>query len=139
MGLGMGCGLYNPAFATLGRLYGAEAQPAITTLTLWGGFASTICCPLSGFLVGQIGWRGACLAYAGRHLVFTLPLVLAFIPSVPARPLGPGSAALTDAPLPVDRRLFMLFAGVLALGGAVMSIVSVHLLTLLQARGVPLA
>ncbi len=37
LGLGMGCGLYDPAFATLGRLYGAEARPAITTLTLWGG------------------------------------------------------------------------------------------------------
>ncbi len=42
LGLGMGCGLYDPAFATLGRLYGAEARPAITTLTLWGGFASTV-------------------------------------------------------------------------------------------------
>jgi MFS family permease len=49
LGLGMGCGLYDPAFATLGRLYGAEARPAITTLTLWGGFASTVCWPLSAY------------------------------------------------------------------------------------------
>ena len=49
IGLGMGCGLYDPAFATLGRLYGAEARPAITTLTLWGGFASTVCWPLSAY------------------------------------------------------------------------------------------
>ncbi|MBY0252501.1 MAG: MFS transporter, partial [Methylobacterium organophilum] len=76
LGLGMGCGLYDPAFATLGRLYGAEARPAITTLTLWGGFASTVCWPLSAFLVEQVGWRGACLAYAGLHLAVTLPLVL---------------------------------------------------------------
>lgn len=34
LGLGMGCGLYDPAFATLGRLYGSGARPAITTLTL---------------------------------------------------------------------------------------------------------
>lgn len=58
IGLGMGCGLYDPAFATLGRLYGAEARPAITTLTLWGGFASTVCWPLSALLVEQVGWRG---------------------------------------------------------------------------------
>lgn len=30
MGLGMGAGLYYPAFAMLGRLYGADARPAIT-------------------------------------------------------------------------------------------------------------
>ena len=65
VGLGMGTGLYDPAFATLGLLYGAEARPAITTLTLWGGFASTVCWPLSAFLIEQVGWRGTCLAYAG--------------------------------------------------------------------------
>lgn len=53
-GLGVGTGLDDPAFATLGRLYGAEARPAITTLTLWGGFASTVCWPLSAFLVEQV-------------------------------------------------------------------------------------
>lgn len=38
VGLGMGTGLYDLAFATLGRPCGTEARPAITTLTLWGGF-----------------------------------------------------------------------------------------------------
>ena len=28
LGLGMGAGLYDPAFATLGRLYGDAARPA---------------------------------------------------------------------------------------------------------------
>ena len=78
----MGSGLYDPAFATLGRLYGAEARPAITTLTLWGGFASTVCWPLSAFLVARVGWRGTCLAYAGLHIGVTLPLVLLLIPKV---------------------------------------------------------
>src|SRR5579872_1719567 len=51
IGLGMGAGLYDAAFATLGRLYGHEARSAITTLTLFGGFASTVCWPLSALLV----------------------------------------------------------------------------------------
>jgi MFS family permease len=51
IGLGMGAGLYDAAFATLGRLYGQEARVAIATLTLFGGFASTACWPLSAFLV----------------------------------------------------------------------------------------
>jgi len=140
LGLGMGCGLYDPAFATLGRLYGAEARPAITTLTLWGGFASTVCWPLSAFLVAHVGWRGACLAYAGLHIGVTLPLVLLLIPKVSAVPMAAERQQASAGPLSgAERRAFLLFAGVLILGGAIMSLVSVHLLTLLQARGVALA
>ncbi|MDP4021125.1 MFS transporter [Methylobacterium sp. NEAU 140] len=140
IGLGMGCGLYDPAFATLGRLYGAEARPAITTLTLWGGFASTVCWPLSAFLVEQVGWRHACLAYAGLHLVVTLPLVLSLIPKAPARKPARGEEHHADVPLtPRERRAYRLIAGVLVLGGTVMTLVSVHLIALLQARGVALA
>lgn len=140
VGLGMGCGLYDPAFATLGRLYGAEARPAITTLTLWGGFASTVSWPLSAFLLDHGGWRWACFVYAGLQLVVSLPLILTLIPPAPARPVG-----ATDNPAPVvalapaERWPFLLMAGVLILGGAVMSLLSAHILTLLQARGVPLA
>ncbi|WP_279356745.1 MFS transporter [Methylobacterium indicum] len=140
LGLGMGCGLYDPAFATLGRLYGAEARPAITTLTLWGGFASTVCWPLSAFLVEQVGWRGACLAYASLHLLVTLPLVLGLIPRASALPTGPDAGHRDEAPLTSrERRGFLLMAGVLVLGGTVMALVSVHLIALLQARGVALA
>ncbi len=136
----MACGLYDPAFATLGRLYGAEARPAITTLTLWGGFASTVCWPLSAFLVAQIGWRGACLTYAGLHLLITLPLALLFIPSAPALPVPTDTHRAAAGPFSsAERRAFPLFAGVLVLGGAIMALVSVHLITLLQKRGVALA
>ncbi|MGW5961016.1 MFS transporter [Methylorubrum thiocyanatum] len=140
IGLGMGCGLYDPAFATLGRLYGAEARSAIITLTLWGGFASTVCWPLSAFLVEQVGWRNACLAYAGLHLTVTLPLVLWLIPKAPALATGPDMGRRVEAPLTSrERRGFLLMAGVLVLGGTVMALVSVHLIALLQARGVALA
>ena len=139
IGLGMGCGLYDPAFATLGRLYGAEARPAITTLTLWGGFASTVCWPLSAYMVAHFGWRGACFAYAGLHLLVTLPLVLLVIPSAPVLSTVVDHQKASAAPLTDrERRAFLLFAGVLILGGAIMSLVSVHLLTLLQGRGVAL-
>lgn len=42
IGAGMGTGLYDAVFATLGRIYGSEARGPITKLTLFGGFASTI-------------------------------------------------------------------------------------------------
>jgi MFS family permease len=62
IGVGMGAGLYDAAFGTLGRLYGHDARSAITTLTLFGGFASTVCWPLSAYLVSEVGWRETCLA-----------------------------------------------------------------------------
>lgn len=140
IGIGMGTGLYDPAFATLGRLYGAQARPAIAALTLWGGLASTVSWPLSAVLVERIGWRGTCLVYAGLQLAVSLPLVLTMIPRAPARACGTeaGRRAMTalDAH---ERRPFLLMAGILVLGGGVMSLLSAHVLTLLQARGVPLA
>ena len=80
IGVGMGAGLYDAAFGTLGGLYGRDARSAITTLTLFGGFASTVCWPLSAFMVAELGWRGACLVYAVIQLGLALPLYLLVIP-----------------------------------------------------------
>lgn len=73
LGLGMGAGLYDPAFATLGRIYGEEARGPITALTLYGGFSSTICWPLAAWLNAEFGWRGTCFAFAGLQLGLILP------------------------------------------------------------------
>ena len=51
LGAGMGAGLYDAAFASLGALYGKAARGAITSVTLFGGFASTVCWPVSAYLV----------------------------------------------------------------------------------------
>ncbi len=80
IGLAMGAGLYDPAFATLGRLYGEHARSAITHLTLFGGFASTVCWPLSALFVEQFGWRGASAAYAAISVIVVLPLYLLGVP-----------------------------------------------------------
>jgi MFS family permease len=63
LGAGMGTGLYDAVFAALGKLYGKEARTPITNLTLFGGFASTVCWPLSALLAETVGWRGACFVY----------------------------------------------------------------------------
>ncbi|WP_407922271.1 MFS transporter, partial [Aureimonas psammosilenae] len=139
VGLGMGMGLYDPAFATLGRLYGADARSAITTLTLWGGFASTVCWPLSAFMVEHVGWRGACLAYAALHICVSLPLALVAVPSGVATNISTGQRFEHRAPSGEQRRAFLLLAGVLVLCSTIFGLVSVHLLTLLQARGETLA
>lgn len=138
IGLGMAAGLYDPAFATLGALYGREARRAITTLTLWGGFASTVCWPLSALLLEHLGWRGAALAYAGLHLCLSAPLILWLVPPAPATG-GPKPRAQPISLAPEERRSFLLMAAILTLAGLATTILSVHLLTLLAARGLSLS
>ena len=64
LGVAMAASLYDPAFATLGRIFGAGARAPITTLTLAGGFASTVSWPATQFLIDRVGWRGTYLVYA---------------------------------------------------------------------------
>ncbi|MCX5496278.1 MFS transporter [Kaistia dalseonensis] len=139
IGIGMGAGLYDASFATLGRIYGTSARRAISTLTLWGGFASTVCWPLTAAMASHFGWRVTCIAYAAIQLSICLPLILSSIPTA-ARPASATTKRRSSAPLAAgQRRALFLLIGVLVLGSLTMTMVSVHLLTLLQARGLSMA
>jgi predicted MFS family arabinose efflux permease len=98
MGLAMGSGLYEAAFASLVRLYGHEARSAITGITLIAGFASTVGWPLTAALEHALGWRGACWAWAALHLLVGLPLH-AWLP----RACPKGAAATSTASTATDR------------------------------------
>jgi MFS family permease len=74
IGVAMGSGLYEAAFSSLVRLYGHHARGAITGITLIAGFASTVGWPLSAWMEARFGWRGACVGWAGLHLLIGLPL-----------------------------------------------------------------
>jgi len=144
MGIGMGAGLYDAGFATLGKLYGVDARRMIVTLTLFGGFASTVCWPFSAFLVEQVGWRDACLVYAAIHLLVALPIHLLVLPNRNRRESGPTLIQPGDSPgteLVVRKHLaaFVLMTSAIALCSVISSVVSVHLLTILQAGGLSLA
>lgn len=58
----MGLGLYDTAFATLGRIYGSNARSAITGITLIAGFASTVDWPLTAWAVRRPGHLQKCTA-----------------------------------------------------------------------------
>jgi MFS family permease len=144
MGLGMGAGLYDAAFATLGRIYGQGARSTITTLTLFGGFASTTCWPLSAWLVSDLGWRGACWTYAAIHLLVLLPIYLFLLPrqahyqangATPDPAAKPRSRHNTAR----DRAVLLLLGAVIATAAMISATMSVHMLTILQARGMTLA
>src|SRR6202011_1585613 len=68
LGVGIGMGLYDPAFATLTWLYGRDARSSITGITLIAGFASAI------------GWRAACLIWAGLNMLLAAPVNWLAIP-----------------------------------------------------------
>ena len=74
LGAAMAASLYDPAFATLGRIFGAGARGPITTLTLAGGFASTVSWPATQFLIDKVGWRGTYLVYAALLALVAAPL-----------------------------------------------------------------
>jgi MFS family permease len=114
----------------------------IVRLTLFGGFASTVCWPFSAFLVEQVGWRGACLVYAAIHLFAALPIHLFLVPTPPRLVKEPDARAQGNRPALVAREhliAFALMASAIALCSVISSVVAVHLLTILQAGGLSLA
>src|SRR5882757_10505159 len=103
MAIGMGLGLYDSAFATLGRLYGTDARGAITGITLLAGFASTIGWPLSAWGAATIGWRETCLAWAAVHLFIALPMNWFLLPRPSGLTAGTVAAqrAAVHKPIPI--------------------------------------
>jgi hypothetical protein len=137
----MGSGLTDAAFSTLGNIYGESARSAITSLTLFAGFASTICWPLSAYFVEHLGWRGTCFAYAAIQIGIAFPMLLLALPN---RSLVGSShehigtlerASLAAGELP----LFAVLATVVTFSASILSMLGVHLLPVLQARGLELS
>ena len=132
LGVGMAMGLYDPAFATLTGLYGRAARGPITGITLIAGFASTVGWPLSAFLDGHFGWRGACLIWAGLHILVGLPLNRFLIPKAP--PPEKLAEAEGEAP-PAPRGAMPLLAFVFAATWFVTGAMAAHLPHLLEIVG----
>ena len=139
IGAGMGAGLYDAAFSTLGNIYGSNARGAIAAVTLFGGFASTVCWPLSAYLVQSLGWREACFAYAAIQIAVSLPIHILALPRGRRVTAAAGEVTAPVRLQPGERGIFAVLAAVVTIGAAILSIVGTHLLPLLQARGLDLA
>ena len=134
LGVGIGMGLYDPAFATLTWLYGRDARSSITGITLIAGFASTIGWPLSAVFLHELGWRPACLIWAGLNIVLAAPLNWLTIPGQGM--LEPLRETKTEIPTAASQRagmpvLVFFFAATWFVQGAM----AAHLPSLLQATG----
>ena len=149
MGAAMGMGLYDAAFAALVRLFGPDARRSISGITLIAGFASSVGWPLTAWMEAHWGWRGACLGWAGLHLLLVMPLNLT-VPRVapadaqradaPAAPAAAAAALDSPPPAPSARTLqLVVLAGLFTLMGFVSTAIATHLPAILQAAGAPLA
>jgi predicted MFS family arabinose efflux permease len=142
LGVGMGLGLYEAAFATLGTLYGRAARRGITIVTLLGGFASTIGWPLTAALMPAIGWRSTCLVFAAVNLLLVLP-VYALLPRAGAGGEATATAAVdpSEIPLPADwvRRSFLFLAAFFTLRALISTTMSVQLPAMLAGLGLSVA
>jgi len=137
LGAVMAATLYDPAFAVLARLFKEGPRKAITVLTLFGGFASTVFWPLTQGLLETLDWRQTLWVLAAINLLLCVPIHALLLP----RATPAGRHAATAAPPRTRWRELLKRPGFAWLCAAftantlVFSALAVHLLTLLGSRG----
>jgi predicted MFS family arabinose efflux permease len=139
-GVAMAACLYDAAFTALNELAGASYRKAVTAVTLFGGFASTVFWPLSQVLMDAIGWRETLAVYAALQAFVCLPIHLWLLPRRPSRThvdVKPDDARDTAAA--ADASDYAWLALAFAMGAFVFSAMSVHLITLLKSGGLAAA
>ena len=134
-GAAMAGALYDPAFAALSYHAGDRYRRAVTSLTLFGGFASTVFWPLSQVLLDAVGWRHAFACYALMHLLVCLPIHRFVVPR--ARVASAGLAHAPATRLARPEASLRGLAAAFAIATFVFGVVAVHLINLLTAAGVP--
>ena len=149
LGLAMRFSLYDAAFAALVQVTPANGRRAISYLTLYGGFASTVFWPIGHALNGAIGWRATLLVFALINLAACMPLHwlgLARRDSVAtttgAAKSTAASQAATGTPPPLegrDRLIAMaLFSLIMSANAFVFGALAVHLVGVIEFTGVAL-
>jgi len=140
LGVGLAASLYDAAFATLGRIFGAAARSPITVLTLAGGFASTVGWPSTHLLMNAAGWRGTYLVYAALLALVCAPLHVFLLPrSRAVVHATPADVAKSPALLPPHGLAFLLVAAAFASYAFVPSALSAHLLAVFGRSGIDAA
>jgi MFS family permease len=132
LGIGMGFGLYDAAFAALGRIYGDAARRSITGITLMAGFASTVGWPLTAWGLETIGWRDTCFGWALAHILIGLPINFFMLPAVTGAKAAIAAAAKPH--IPIDRTMILL-AFTFAAAWTVTGAMAAHMPRILEAAG----
>jgi Major Facilitator Superfamily len=142
LGIGMRCCLYDAAFAALVQVTPARGRKAISYLTLYGAYASTVFWVVGYYLNEAYGWRGTLIAFAAINLAICLPLNWL---GLARREASEGRATRDVSPAPspdgpvLEGRMrvvgIILFALIMSLNGFVFGVISIQLVPLLEAAG----
>ncbi len=139
-GLAMAGSLYEAAFATLNRTVALhEYRRAVTLLTLFGGFASTVFWPLTHGLLEGVGWRNACFIYAALQWLYCLPVHVWLIPPPRGVPSASSADAVPATVAPSTGPRFAALAAAFASNAFIFSVMSVYLIPILGWRGLSAA
>src|SRR5262249_48018665 len=146
LGLGMRLSLYDAAFAALVQVAPSRGRMAISYLTLFGAFASSVFWVVGHALEEHVGWRQTLVLFAFINLAVCLPLHWwGLAPREAgegrAAPAGPPPAAPDGQPLGGQTRSVAtaLLALIMSLNGFVFGVTSVQLVPLLEAAGLATA
>jgi len=145
LGLGMRLSLYDAAFAALVQVVPSRGRLAISYLTLFGAFASTVFWVAGHYFNETGGWRQTLVLFAAINLAVCLPLNwigLARKEAAGREEAAANGKAVRDAPplMGAQRAVALtLFALVMSLNSFVFGVVSVQLVPLLEAAGLATA
>ena len=146
LGLGMRCCLYDAAFAALVQVTPTRGRTAISYLTLYGAFASSIFWTIGHYLNQWVGWRQTLMVFAAVNLAVCLPLNwFGLARREDAQPVAVSAPEATISPEgPVlEGRMrtvgVILFALIMSLNGFVFGVISQQLVFLLEASGLAAA
>jgi len=145
LGVAMRLCLYDAAFAALVQVVPSRGRLAISYLTLFGAFASTVFWVVGHYLNEAVGWRQTLVAFAAINLVVCLPLNwLGLARHEAPRAEGaapPAQAAVESKPLEGRARTvaMVLLSLIMSLNAFVFGIVTVQLVPMLEAAGLATA
>jgi MFS family permease len=141
LGVGMRCCLYDAAFAALVQVTPTRGRKAISYLTLYGAYASTVFWVIGHYLNAAFGWRGTLIIFAAINFVICLPLNWIGLahrdPPEYSVTEAPGAFS-SDGPALEGRTRVIgigLFALIMSLNGFVFGVISIQLVPLLEAAG----
>ena len=143
LGVSMRMCLYDAAFAALVQVTPSRGRRAISYLTLFGGFASSVFWPIAHSLNAAYGWRTTLLIFAAINLCVCLPLHWIGLArrenqaqAEVAAATAPASAAAAP-PLEGPARMLamLLFGLIVAASAIVFGAMAAHLVPVLEASG----
>ncbi len=138
LGASMAMTLYEPAFNVLTKRFPAQYREGITSLTLVGGFASTLSFPAVAWLLALFDWRGALAVIGAVLLVVVAPLHAWALRGTPTQDAPPRAHdAADDATLheALRERSFWLLTATFTLYSFSAAALWAHIMPALAAKG----